>query len=113
MYSKDCGTSQFPDQLDPTFSKLLKVMHLSHSAASYARSCYGEVDNLLQCNTYPQRQIKWDTYRNVSCPFDTHRCLNNLAVAFDTGELDTFKIFGLNSPDGTYDLSKTHDVCAA
>lgn len=30
-------------------------------------------------------------------PFESHRCLNNLAVAFDTGELDTFKMFGINT----------------
>lgn len=98
MYSKDCGVARFPAVLDPTFSKLLRVMHLSQSAAGYARSCYGQVDNLLQCNTYPQRQIEWNTYRNASCPFESHRCLNNLAVAFDTGELDTFKVFGVNAP---------------
>lgn len=112
MYSKDCGVSKFPDKLDPTFSKLLKVMHLSHSAASYARSCYGEVDNLLQCNTYPQRQIKWKTYRNVSCPFDSHRCLNNLTVAFDTGELDTYKVFGLNSPPTERMIYRRLTTCA-
>lgn len=98
IHSKNCGFVKFPDTLDPTFSKLLRVMHLSQSAASYARACYGDVDNLLQCTTYPQRQIEYETLRNVSCPFESHRCLKNLAVAFDTGELDTFNTFGVNSP---------------
>lgn len=97
IHSQNCGVAKFPDTLDPTFGKLLRVMHLSQSAAGYARACYGDVDNLLQCTTYPQRQIKYDTLTNVSCPFESHRCLNNLAVAFDTGELDTFKVFGINS----------------
>lgn len=97
IHSKNCGFAVFPDTLDPTFSKLLRVMRLSQSAAGYARACYGDVDNLLQCTTYPQRQIKYETLRNVSCPFESHRCLDNLAVAFDTGELDTFKVFGINS----------------
>lgn len=97
MYSKNCGVAKFPEKVDPTFSKLLRIMHLAQSAASYARTCYGDVDNLLQCTTYPQRQIRWETRRNVSCPFESHRCLNNMAVAFDTGELDTFKVFGINT----------------
>lgn len=97
IHSKNCGVARFPETLDPTFGKLLRVMHLSQSAAGYARACYGDVDNLLQCTTYPQRQIKYETSRNVSCPFESHRCLNNLAVAFDTGELDTFKVFGINT----------------
>lgn len=97
MFSKNCGVASFPNTVDPTFSKLLRLMHLAQSAAGYARSCYGDVDNLLQCTTYPQRQIQWETRRNVPCPFESHRCLNDLAVAFDTGELDTFKVFGINT----------------
>lgn len=97
IHSKNCGIARFPDTVDSTFSKLLRIMQLSQSAAGYARSCYGDVNNLLQCNTYPQRQIQWETLRNVSCPFESHRFLNNLAVAFDTGELDTFKVFGINT----------------
>lgn len=97
MYSKDCGVANFPSTLDPTFGKLLRVMHLAQSAAGYARACYGDVDNLQQCTTYPQRQIEWKTLRDVPCPFESNRCLNNQAVAFDTGELDTFKVFGINT----------------
>lgn len=112
IHSKNCGFAKFPDTLDPTFSKLLRVMHLSQSAAGYARACYGDVDNLLQCTTYPQRQIKYETLRNVTCPFEPHRCLNNLAVAFDTGELDTFKVFGVNSPPNERLIYRRLTTCA-
>ncbi len=112
MHSKNCGWAKFPETLDPTFSKLLRVMKLSQSAAGYARSCYGEVDNLLQCTTYPQRQIKFETRRNVPCPFESHRCLNNLTVAFDTGELDTFHVFGVNSPPSDRMIYRRVTTCA-
>lgn len=98
LYSPNCGYARYPDGFDPSFSKLLRNMRIAQNAAGYARTCYGAAENPLQCNTYPRSQIDYSTTLNVPCPFEPQLCLNNLSVAFDTGPLETFNVFGVNSP---------------
>jgi len=112
LYSKNCGYARYPDGFDPSFSKFLRTMKLAQDAAGYARACYGSTDNLLQCNSYPRKQIKWETDTNASCPFDTGRCLNDLAVSFDTGPIDTHEIFGVNAPPQNRITYRRRTTCA-
>lgn len=98
LYSPNCGYARYPNGFDPSFSKLLRNMRIAQNAAGYARACYGAAENPLQCNTYPRSQIDYSTTLNVPCPFEPQLCLNNLSVAFDTGQLETFEVFGVNSP---------------
>ena len=112
LYSESCGYARYPDGPDPSFSKFLRTMKLAQDAAGYARACYGSTDNLLQCNSYPQKQIKWQTSTNVSCPFSAGRCLGNLAVSFDTGPVDTHEIFGLNAPPKDRVTYRRRTTCA-
>lgn len=98
LYSPNCGYARYPNGFDPSFSKLLRNMRIAQNAAGYARACYGAAENPLQCNTYPRSQIDYSTTLNVPCPFEPQLCLRNLSVAFDTGHLETFEVFGINSP---------------
>lgn len=98
LYSPNCGYARYPNGFDPSFSKLLRNMRIAQNAAGYARACYGAAENPLQCNTYPRSQIEYSTTLNVPCPFEPQLCLRNLSVAFDTGQLETFEVFGINSP---------------
>ncbi len=99
LYSPNCGYAKYPNGFDPTFSKLLRTMQIAETAAGYARACYGGAENPLQCNTYPLSQIAYTKTLNVVCPFESRRCLNNLTVSFDTGHMNTFDVFGVNSPE--------------
>lgn len=87
-------------------------MKLAQDAAGYARACYGSTDNLLQCNSYPTKQIRWETDRNASCPFKAGRYLNNLAVTFDTGPINTHDIFGVNTPPNDRVTYRRRTTCA-
>jgi hypothetical protein len=112
LYSKNCGYARYPDGPDPSFSKFLRTMKLAQDAAGYARACYGSTDNLLQCNSYPRKQIKWHTETNASCPFRAGRCRSNLAVSFDTGPIDTHAIFGVNAPPKDRVTYRRRTTCA-
>jgi hypothetical protein len=112
LYSKNCGYARYPDGADPSFSKFLRIMKLSQDAAGYARACYTSTDHLLQCNSYPQKQIKWQTNTNASCPFAPGRCLGDLAVSFDTGPIDTHEIFGVNAPPKDRITYRRRTTCA-
>lgn len=98
LYSENCGYARYPSRADPSFGKFLRTMKLAQDAAGYARACYDSTDNLLQCNSYPQKQIDYRMETNASCPFNAARCLNNLAVSFDTGLIDSNEVFGINVP---------------
>lgn len=112
LYSENCGYARYPDGPDPSFSKFLRTMKLAQDAAGYARACYSSTDNLLQCKSYPQKQINWETDTNASCPFSAGRCRNNLAVSFDTGPIDTHAIFGANTPPKDRVTYRRRTTCA-
>jgi hypothetical protein len=112
LYSENCGYARYPDGPDHSFSKFLRTMKLAQDAAGYARACYGSTDNLLQCNSYPQKQINWQTNLNAPCPFSAGRCLNNLAVSFDTGPIEKHSIFGVNAPPKDRVTYRRRTTCA-
>lgn len=66
-------------------------------SARYVASCYGSQASANNCNSFGRRQITWEMSTNISCPFLPEICLNNTAVRFDTGYLNSHLDLGINS----------------
>ena len=69
------------------------------SARTYADQCYTPGTTPPRCHIYVQPRLS-STAAPASCPFDNSTCHVNgtVAMAFDTGYLDSNDDFGLNSP---------------
>lgn len=94
-WAADNGTSQ-----QNLFAQSSKTLNDTITAASYARTCYGGLQDPLQCDIYTQPQIKWTTNHNASCPFATGVCYfsNTAAYEMDTGPIDSHDVLGINAP---------------
>ncbi|KAI9699287.1 MAG: hypothetical protein M1836_002897 [Candelina mexicana] len=77
-----------------------KVLNDTITAANYARACYGNTGNVLQCNSYTKQQIPWKTNVNATCPFKSGTCIgtNTAAYEMDTGPIDSHEMLGINAP---------------
>lgn len=77
-----------------------KILNDTITAAAYARACYGNAQNVLECNQYTQQQIKWTTNQNASCPFESSMCFGDTAAyEMDTGPIDSHSVLGINAPE--------------
>ena len=70
------------------------------AATTYSRACYGNSQNNLQCNQYPQPSLSWKTTQNATCPFSPEICYFGASAAYemDTGNLDSHSALGINAP---------------
>ena len=70
------------------------------TAATYARACYGSVQDPLQCKQYAQQSLSWQSNQNASCPFSPDLCFygEKAGYAMDTGHLDSRSALGINAP---------------
>ena len=82
------------------FALSLKNLNDTITAASYARACYGGLQDPLKCNIYTQPQIEWTTNQNASCPFASGVCYfsDKAAYEMDTGPIDSHDVLGINAP---------------
>jgi hypothetical protein len=93
-----CGFWQFNRSANTGFQ--LKVLNDSLAAASYARECYGiGIKDNLRCNNYKVPEIKFTSTQNATCPFASGTCgySDTAAYQVDTGLLDSYTAFGINS----------------
>lgn len=93
-----CGFWSFNRSMNAGFQ--LKVLNDSLAAASYARECYGAgVKDDLRCNNYKVPEINWTSNQNATCPFASGTCGygDTAAYQIDTGMLDSYATFGINS----------------
>ena len=70
-------------------------------ASTYSQTCYGNTENILQCDQYTQQQIKWNVIANASCPFGDDLCFYGRTSAFemDSGMMDSHGTLGINAPE--------------
>lgn len=66
---------------------------------TYARACYDNPANVLQCNQFPQQQLHWKTNQNASCPFEADLCFYGATSAYemDTVMIDSHEDLGINA----------------
>lgn len=71
----------------------------THAAIMYARACYGDVSNELQCGRFLRSQLTSTSKMNVSCPFQSRICLEgpNAAFQIQSNWIDTNNDLGINS----------------
>lgn len=69
------------------------------AAIMYSRACYGDASHELQCGRFLQPQLASTSEMNVSCPFQSHICLEGSSAAFQVKSewIDTNKDLGINS----------------
>ena len=65
-------------------------------SASYALNCYGLL-NQDSCPPLGRRWFNWTTSMDIPCPFESSMCINNTAIRMDTGFMDTYLDFGINT----------------
>ena len=114
--SPNCGTwalNGTGSQLE-LFAYTSKVLNDTITAASYARACYGNTQNVLQCDQYAQQQIKWTTNQNASCPFASGTCIlgDTAAYEMDTGPVDSHDVLGINAPQDERITYRKVTTCA-
>ena len=70
------------------------------AAATYAKACYSNTENSLQCNQYTRPNLTWKTNQNATCPFSTDLCIYGAAAAYemDSGLIDSHDDLGINAP---------------
>ena len=100
--SPNCGAWGISDSQDPQVQAAFRSKTLldTTSASTYARSCYGQVQNPLDCNQYTQPNISWVVNQNASCPFLGGICRygDHAAYQMDTGAVDSHQVLGVNAP---------------
>lgn len=82
------------------FAQSSKTLNDTITAASYARACYGALQDPLKCHIYTKPQINWTTNQNASCPFTTGVCYfsDTAAYEMDTGPVNSHDVLGINAP---------------
>ena len=98
--SPNCGYLQpnFSSSSEPTTSTT-KEANDTLAAIAYARACYGDALNELQCGRFAQPKLMSIFKTNASCPFMNNLCLEGPTAAFQvkSGWIDTHKDLGINS----------------
>jgi hypothetical protein len=69
------------------------------TSSNFASSCYDNSSSTLQgCLPYGRRLLTWSKNTSISCPFDPSMCVDNTAVEFDSGYVDSHLDLGINTP---------------
>ncbi|KAI9716556.1 MAG: hypothetical protein M1812_005287 [Candelaria pacifica] len=91
-----------------------KVLNDTITASNYARACYGNTGNVLQCNSYTKQQIPWKVNVNATCPFELGTCIgtNTAAYEMDTGPIDSHEMLGINAPQKNRVTYRKVTTCA-
>ncbi|KAF2122679.1 hypothetical protein BDV96DRAFT_4262 [Lophiotrema nucula] len=90
-----------------------KTLNDTITAASYARSCYGDQSNTLECSQYATQALPYSIHQNESCPFADDMCLINWpAFAMDTGNLSSHDHLGINAEAGDRVDYRRKTTCA-
>ena len=79
-----------------------KSLNDTMTAAGYARSCYENSRNKLECDQYVQPKIAWKVDENAPCPFSENICIRSeqrAAYKMDTGHINSHNGLGINSPE--------------
>ena len=73
---------------------------LQADAANYVQLCYPFPQTFASpsCQAYGRRNVAWTIDDSIPCPFDSHMCIDDLAVRFNTSFMDSSEILGINSP---------------
>lgn len=95
--SSQCGYWMTDESATRSRSFEVKTLRDLTNAAAYARECYGESANALQCNTYATPSIRWEG-KNVGCAFKEGMCWRNHTYQMDTGLIDSHFDLGINTP---------------
>ena len=87
---------------DPTSSEWTSDVADAHesfiTSSRFTTSCYNQSSTSLEgCLPYGRRKLNWSN-DTAACPFDKSMCIDNAAVQFDTGYLDTHLDLGINTP---------------
>ena len=101
--SPNCGLwllNHTYDSSDTYIAMRTKTLRDTVTASDYARACYNNTENILQCNQYTAGKISWKFNQNASCPFAPELCLlgPNSAYEMDTGPIDSHTVLGINAP---------------
>lgn len=117
-----CG-QWYPDQkvytTDDSFFNAIDIFRLKRTvdAETYVRNCYpdGGSYNVLDCNRFPLRSIKYKTKSNVACPFKKipGTCWkgDNSAFKLDSGNI-TLNQMGINIEFGAQIAVSRRTTCA-
>lgn len=98
--SSHCGYLLYDTKPGPSFAaQLTKMANDTFAAVTYSRACYDDASNELQCGRFPRSQLALTSETNVSCPFQSHICLEGPSAAFQvkSGWIDTNSDLGVNS----------------
>lgn len=109
IISSNCGLWSPPDLTDKSGANATSETHLAfmskalsdtNAAASYAKACYNNNDDILRCRQYTVSEISWTVDQNASCPFADELCLLGPTSAYkmDTGSINSHDILGINAP---------------
>ena len=103
IVSPDCGFF-FLNETDRDTAQSAynsRVLNGTITASGYARACYGQSQNVLECNQYVQQQLTWTTNQNASCPFSPELCVYGPTSGYemDTGPIDSHTMLGINAPE--------------
>lgn len=101
--SPDCGFYNDPNvqNLSPGAGYLGRALNSTRTIEEYVQTCYNTSNSLIAlCRKFVNRDIKWTSNTNASCPFPPEICLEgrNAAYEMDSGLIDSHKTFGLNAP---------------
>ena len=102
--SSHCGYTRYGVKPDgkhsaSTLAWTISLANGTFAAIMYSRACYDETSNELQCGRFPQSQLASTSEMNVSCPFQSHICLDgpNTAFRVESQWIDTNNDLGINS----------------
>jgi hypothetical protein len=108
LRGSNCGTwSSRLNYLSPTFnpspsewiSDIADAHNVFITSSRFTASCYNQSSTSLEgCLPYGRRKLTWSKDTAAACPFDKSMCIDNAAVKFDTGYLDTHLDLGINTP---------------
>lgn len=116
ILSDNCGLWSLSEGLHTltVHAQQYKNLRDTTSAAGYARACYGENPDTLQCNHYVQEQIHSTANRNATCPFASGLCKMSDSAAYelDTGPIDSHLHLGINTPEKDRVIYRRRETCA-
>ncbi|KAF2733987.1 hypothetical protein EJ04DRAFT_577289 [Polyplosphaeria fusca] len=82
------------------------------TASTMASMCSGNLSITSECISYAPERIHWETLTNISCPFASKMCVDNKAVQFDSGLVDSSTHLGINAPKNDRILFRRVVGCA-
>lgn len=116
ILSDNCGLWSLSNGSDTMSLRAQQYKNLrdTTSAAGYARACYSENPDTLQCNRYVQEQIYSTANRNATCPFASGICMMSDSAAYelDTGPIDSHLHLGINTPEKDRVIYRRKETCA-